>query len=225
MLNYYGGVVLADDDQRPSRHGALADPNRLAIVDELDRSDRSPSELGATLGLAPNLLAHHLRVLEETGLVRRHRSAADRRRSYVSLVHEALADLGPRRPEPAPADVLFVCTHNAARSPLAAALWRRLAGTGADSAGTHPAPQVHPGAVAAARRHQLDLGAATPRSVRRDEPAEVIVTVCDRAREDLRPSGWHWSIADPAEAGTDRAFDAAIAELEDRIRVVLGTPA
>ncbi|MGZ5354378.1 MAG: ArsR/SmtB family transcription factor, partial [Actinomycetota bacterium] len=54
---------------RAAVHAALADPSRLRIVDELAMSDRSPSELGAALGIGSNLLAHHVRVLEETGLV------------------------------------------------------------------------------------------------------------------------------------------------------------
>src|ERR671918_1973250 len=57
--------------ERTAIHRALADPHRLEIVDELAMSDRSPSELGASLGIGSNLLAHHLRVLEEAGGVER----------------------------------------------------------------------------------------------------------------------------------------------------------
>jgi len=55
-----------------------------------------------------------------------------------------------------------------------------------------------------------------------DLDAAVIVTVCDRAYEELdTPVDWlHWSIADPLEAGTRRAFDAALAELDDRITAI-----
>ena len=44
-------------------HAALGDSHRLAIVDDLIVSDRSPRELSARLGIASNLLAHHLEVL------------------------------------------------------------------------------------------------------------------------------------------------------------------
>ena len=54
---------------RASRHGALGDPIRLAIVEALGCCDRSPAELGGRLGLGSNLLAHHLDVLEAAGLL------------------------------------------------------------------------------------------------------------------------------------------------------------
>jgi protein-tyrosine-phosphatase len=46
-----------------------------------------------------------------------------------------------------------------------------------------------------------------------------VITVCDRAHEFLttHPVRAHWSIPDPARAGTDEAFDAALRELTDRI--------
>jgi ArsR family transcriptional regulator, arsenate/arsenite/antimonite-responsive transcriptional repressor / arsenate reductase (thioredoxin) len=81
--------------------------------------------------------------------------------------------------------------------------------------------------VAAARRAGLDLSGCRPRALTRDDlGAAVVVTVCDRAREELEPGeGWlHWSIADPVEAGSRRAFDEALAELEARISVVTSGP-
>ncbi|MDZ7732130.1 MAG: hypothetical protein U5R31_02625 [Acidimicrobiia bacterium] len=70
-----------------------------------------------------NLLAHHLAVLERAGLVRRDTSSGDRRRRYVRLDDRALDGLAPRPSQPPPTRVVFVCTHNSARSQLAAALW------------------------------------------------------------------------------------------------------
>ena len=52
------------------------------------------------LGMTSNLLAHHLRTLEDAGLLTRRRSEADRRRSYLHLDTAVLADLLPRA-EPA----------------------------------------------------------------------------------------------------------------------------
>lgn len=48
---------------------------------------------------------------------------------------------------------------------------------------------------------------------------DVVITVCDRAHEELPDElgHRHWSIADPARAGTDDAFDRAIDELTQRI--------
>ena len=46
-----------------------------------------------------------------------------------------------------------------------------------------------------------------------------MITVCDRAHEELAPriAHRHWSVADPAGPGTDDAFDRAVDELTDRI--------
>ena len=54
----------------PSRRfDALGDPARLAILSELHRGTNCVCELVPKLGLAPNLLSYHLRVLREAGLV------------------------------------------------------------------------------------------------------------------------------------------------------------
>ncbi len=208
-------------EQRAALHAALGEPIRLAIVEDLAHSDRSPIELIHRYGLASNLLAHHLDVLESAGLIERFVSEGDRRRRYVRLVRSPLADLGIRTARP-PGRVLFVCSHNSARSQLAAALWKRRTGAEASSAGTHPAPRVHPGAIAAGRRAGLDLRAQVPRVLRPDETAELVVTVCDRAHEELDPddSWWHWSIPDPVAIGTPPAFDEALADLDARITAV-----
>lgn len=207
-----------DRIRRARLHAALGEEHRLGIVEELAVSDRSPTELGRRVDLPSNLLAHHLDVLEEAGLIERFVSAGDRRRRYVRLVRAPLAELGVSTARPA-GTVLFVCSHNSARSQLAAALWCDRMGGVAVSAGTHPAERVHPGAVAAAQRAGLDLSDAAPRLLENPSAAAVVVTVCDRAHEELEPDPdwWHWSIADPVDAGTDTAFDAVIADLDARI--------
>jgi protein-tyrosine-phosphatase/DNA-binding transcriptional ArsR family regulator len=211
---------------RAMRHAALGDPVRLAIVDELTVSDRAPVELRRRFGLESNLLAHHLDVLEEVGLIVRSRSSGDGRRRYVHLVRSSLAGLVPgARVAPRPA--LFVCTRNSARSQLAAALWRSITGAPGESAGTHPADRIHPGATAAARRARLDLGAGAPRRLSDvADPPEMVVTVCDQAHEELgAPDGWlHWSIPDPVPDGSRRAFDATLAELRERIGSLVPPP-
>ena len=208
-----------DLEARARLHAALGDPVRLGIVDDLATSDRSPKELGAAFDLPSNLLAHHLDVLEQAGVIERFVSAGDRRRRYIRLRGEPLADLGlvPTRDA---GTVLFICSHNSARSQLAAALWQARTGHPASSAGTHPAQYVHPGAVAAAGRAGLDLADAEPRLLDSTDRADVVVTVCDRAHEELQPEpNWrHWSLPDPVEAGTDEAFDAIVADLDIRIR-------
>lgn len=49
--------------------GALGDPIRLSVLDELNEDQRCVCELQEALGIAPNLLSYHLRILRETGLV------------------------------------------------------------------------------------------------------------------------------------------------------------
>jgi protein-tyrosine-phosphatase len=209
--------------RRAAVHAALGEPVRLAIVDHLAASDRAPSVLSARFGLTGNLLAHHLDVLERVGLIERRVSAGDRRRRYVRLRRDALGDLAVPTTGRRGGRALFVCTHNSARSQLAAALWRRRTGDEASSAGTHPAERVHPGALAAARRAGLDLGGARPRVLDPGDLAvDLVVTVCDRAHEELdAPVEWlHWSIRDPVESDSRRAFDAALAELDHRISAI-----
>ncbi|GGA62240.1 putative regulatory protein, ArsR family [Pseudoclavibacter endophyticus] len=227
---------------RAERHAALGDPVRLRIADQLALGDRSPSELRSVLGVSSNLLAHHLGVLETAGLIERRRSEGDRRRSYVRLARGAFGMLGAVDADRA-ADgtgpavivrasrVVFVCTGNSARSPIAAALWRRASAVPAMSAGTKPAACTSPRAIAAAARHGLDLGVHSPRSL--DglvSDGDLVVAVCDRAHEKLCRLGtpgregalscaseMHWSVPNPGRVGSDTAYDEVFDELESRV--------
>lgn len=205
--------------QRAGVHAALADPVRLAVVDILAVGDAAPSELQELLDVPSNLLAHHLRVLADAGLVVRSRSEGDGRRTYLRLVAGSLDQLSHVQPRTAPR-VLFVCTRNSARSQLAVALWRRRSHVPAASAGTAPADRIHPGAVSAARRHGLTLGRSRPAPLDQvAEAGDLVVAVCDNAHEALPRSleRLHWSVPDPVPAHTDAAFDRAISELTERI--------
>jgi protein-tyrosine-phosphatase len=199
-------------------HAALADPARLLITDTLAEGDASPSELGALLAMPSNLLAHHVRVLEQAGIVTRRRSEGDHRRSYLRLVPGGLDSL-VRVPRRTAGRVLFVCTANSARSHLAAALWRQASPVPAASAGTHPADAIAPGAIDAARRHQLPLPRRRPRPISGiREDGDLVITVCDRAHEELGGlAALHWSVPDPVPAGDAASFDAALDELSRRV--------
>ena len=204
--------------RRAILHAALADTARLRITDTLLTGDASPSELAAMLAMPSNLLAHHLGVLEQAGIITRRRSDGDRRRTYLQLVPGTLDSLAPPTARAA-LRVLFVCTANSARSHLAAALWRRASNIPAVSAGTHPAEAIDPGAAAAAKRHSLPLPRLRPRhigDVRQN--GDLVVTVCDLAHEELGEAGAvHWSIPDPVPAGDPDSFDAALTRLADRV--------
>ena len=239
---------LSSLQRRARTFSALGDPMRLAIVDHLTLADAAPGDLGRALGISTNLLAHHLRVLEEAAVIRRVRSEGDQRRSYVRLrlddpIVEALgrgedetigikaeAGLGPCDLASA-SRVVFVCTHNSARSQFAAALWTGLSATPAASAGTHPAGRVHPRAVAVGRRHGLRLSGARPAHtgevLRKND---LVVAVCDKAHEQLGARGeldeedadgarsrLHWSVRDPVRIDTDAAFEAAYQDVAVRV--------
>ena len=183
--------------RRAAVHAALADPARLLITDTLADGDASPSELAELLAMPSNLLAHHLHVLEEAGLITRRRSEGDRRRTYLRLVPGGL-DVLAGRPALAAQRVLFVCTANSARSHLAAALWRRASGVPAASAGTHPAAAIEPGAVDAARRHHLPLPAcrrSTSAGSGRRRPGGHGLRPGPRGTG--QQAALHWSVPDP----------------------------
>lgn len=201
-------------------HAALGDPARLTIVDALTSGDASPSELQALLRMPSNLVAHHLRTLQQVGLVSRVRSEHDRRRTYLRLEPGGLAGLLPG-PELYAERVVFVCTANSARSQLATALWADTAAVPAVSAGTRPATRAHPGAVAAAARRGLPMHPTRPRALAGVlRPGDLVVTVCDSAHEQLSPGSQprlHWSVPDPVRTADDTAFDHALDQLTDRV--------
>ena len=205
--------------RRVQIHAALADPGRLTIVDRLLSADASPSELQAAVSMPSNLVAHHLRVLEGAGIVRRTRSEGDRRRTYLQLIPDALEVMVPA-----------AATTRSARSQLAVAVWERSSSVPAALAGTHPAAEVHPRAVAAAQRHHLPMRPQTPRHLTDVvSPTDLVIAVCDNAHEELPADTRriHWSIPDPARGTGDEAFDRALDDIVhrvDRFASTLHTP-
>ena len=210
--------------ERALVHAALGDPARLRIVDALVLSDRTFQELAAAAGLRGNAAAHHLDVLETAGLIERRASEGDHRRRYIGLRRETLEELGAptsNQPQRRPQVVLFVCTHNSARSQFAAALWKARTGGNAESAGTMPAERVHPRAVRAASSLGIDLTGAVPQGYDAitTEP-DLVVSVCDRAREagiPFQAPSLHWSVPDPVLIGTMGAFRSAFTDVAKRV--------
>lgn len=137
-----------------------------------------------------------------------------------------------------PADkprVLFLCTHNAARSQMAEAILRHLAqgAVEAQSAGTEPS-EVHPLAVETVRR-LFSADTTGQRSKHVGEFAgqrfDYVITLCDSAKEACPvfpgdPERIHWRFDDPAAVpGSDDArfvaFRQVAVELERRLRQLL----
>jgi ArsR family transcriptional regulator, arsenate/arsenite/antimonite-responsive transcriptional repressor / arsenate reductase (thioredoxin) len=213
-------MTSPDIERRAAVHAALGDPMRLAIVEDLMLSDRSPAELADRFDIPSNLLAHHIHVLASAGLLTRTASFGDRRRRYLRLLPDALVSLLPhsalrvRR-------VVFVCTANSARSQFARAVWATTrSDVPATSGGTRPAVQVHPGAVGAAQRAGIHLQDVAPQAIPTLTSGDLVVTVCDRAHEEMagRPGQatglLHWSVPDPVEDGD---FDGVLAHVRRRV--------
>lgn len=208
---------IEDLTVRAGRHAALSDVMRLAVVDELSIGDKSPGELQAVLGLSSNLMSHHLKTLEDAGIVARRRSEGDRRRTYLTLADRTAIEVPAAVID---ADrVLFVCTANSARSQLAAAMWAQVTDVPVASAGTQPAERVAAGARAVADRHNLRLLTEAPqRFADVAGKRDLVVAVCDNAYEDLGDViHVHWSIPDPVSSGNSRAFEDVYAELSRRV--------
>jgi ArsR family transcriptional regulator, arsenate/arsenite/antimonite-responsive transcriptional repressor / arsenate reductase (thioredoxin) len=210
-----------DRGDRARVFAALGDPHRLGVVDLLQVQDLSPDALAAALEIPGNLLAHHLKVLESAGVITRTHSQNDRRRIYVQLADGAIDGLLPQPSMVAAGRVVFVCTHNSARSVLAEALWRDASDVPTTSAGTHPAERFNPSAISAAERLGLTVASRSPQSI--DDvlqPDDVVVSVCDSVNEELGElpnRRFHWSVPDPARVGTDAAFAGAVDDLRTRV--------
>ena len=204
-------------EARARAYAALGDPSRLSMIDLLENADLASGELSSRLNMPTNLIAHHLRVLEGAGLIRRRRSEGDGRRTYVTRTDACNDLLGAGRGA-RPHKVAFICSQNSARSQLAESYWRTISDIPVVSGGTHPARRVHPRAVTVGRRHGLDLTRARPRLAADVLGGdELLIAVCDRAYEDLDGTPLHWSIPDPALAGNTDAFEGAYDDITGRI--------
>ena len=86
-------VATADIDRLLRQLKVLAEPNRLRIVNLLMQGVQCNCEIGDALGMAPNLISHHLRVLREIGLVDVEHDSVDARWIYYSLNQSAMVEL------------------------------------------------------------------------------------------------------------------------------------
>jgi arsenate reductase len=133
-----------------------------------------------------------------------------------------------------PQRVIFVCTHNSARSQMAEGMLRAWGGDRFEvfSAGTE-ATRVRPEAIAVMTEIGIDIRAQASKALQPflGEPFDWLVTVCDQAREScptipgVRKQA-HWSIDDPSDVEGDeearlRAFREARDELGDQIHAFI----
>ena len=139
-------------------------------------------------------------------------------------------------------NVLFICTHNSARSIMAEGMLNAL-GAGrfrAHSAGSHPASAVHP--LALATLSAMNLPTEGYRSKSWGEFAgsgaaelDFVFTVCDKAAGEAcpvwpgQPMTAHWGVEDPAafegtEAQRLKVFRDTAMVLRRRIELMLALP-
>jgi len=133
---------------------------------------------------------------------------------------------------PAPIRVLFLCTHNSARSQMAEALLRHIGNERFDvqSAGTE-VTQVHPLAVAAMADVSIDISGARSKHLKEfvGDDFDYVITVCDAANESCPifpgdPQRIHWSFPDPsAVEGSDAQRARAFAKVRDEVTFRLRT--
>lgn len=128
--------------------------------------------------------------------------------------------------------VLFICTHNSARSQMAEGFLRHLAGDEFEvhSAGTE-ASEVRPLAVRAMSEIGIDISGQASKTLERylGEQWDHVITVCDDANESCpvfpgAAARTHWSFPDPSKAtGTDDerlvAFRAVRDQIIQRVRL------
>ncbi|WP_020579333.1 ArsR family transcriptional regulator [Actinopolymorpha alba] len=238
-----------------------AHPLRWRLLTELANSDHRVRELAAQVNQPQNLVSYHLRLLRDGGLVTATRSSFDGRDSYYHLdldrCADALTDSGAalhpafrrevasptpptppaaRQRSPRTAAVLFVCTGNSARSPIAEALLRHHAAGSVTvtSAGSQPKRDLHPNTTRVLRE-AFGIDVANQRPQHLDTLAgrgfDQVITLCDRAREVCpefpdHARRIHWSLPDPAKAGGDDqasypAFQRIAADIDARIRYLI----
>ena len=251
-------MVLSDHVPSPPAFVRLAaHPLRWKLLTALADSDLRVRELVERVGEPQNLVSYHLRLLRDGGLVSARRSSFDGRDSYHHLdlarCADALAETGtalhralPRHDGAAPenaserprhrAAVLFVCTGNSFRSPMAEALLRHYAADSVrvTSAGTRPKRHLHPDMVRIlGDRFGIDAAGQQPRDLSSlaRRRFDHVITLCDKARETTpgfphHPQRTHWSIPDPTTAsGTEQArqaaFERTVADIDTRIRHLL----
>jgi protein-tyrosine-phosphatase/DNA-binding transcriptional ArsR family regulator len=245
---YRPSVSVSGSPAPPPFVRLVGDPLRWRLLHALARSDLRVRELVEAVDQPQNLVSYHLAKLRAAQLVTARRSSFSGRDTYYHLDLGSCAEewagagaaLHPGlwiAPAPPPREprgpVLFLCTGNSGRSPMAQALLRYRSAGAVDvaSAGSRPKP-LHPNAVRVMAEYGIDL---------RHEPTQVdtlrrsrfewVISLCDRVREvcpefPSHPNMIHWSLPDPAQGGgsddaTLPSYRQTAAELDRRIGFLL----
>ena len=233
----------------------LAHQIRWRILLALSRSDYRVEELVKQIKQPHNLISYHLKQLRLQRLVSERRSTADGRDVYYSLnldqFHQVYFETGQalhpaisepiQQPKPqaeispgSPIRVLFLCTHNSARSQMAESLLRELAHNRVEvfSAGSEPT-SIHPLAIKVMLSRGIDLSQHRSKHLEEflGQNFDYVITVCDKVREVCPmfpgdPEKTHWSFPDPVVIEgnlqkKEKAFEDTARELTIRIQYLL----
>jgi ArsR family transcriptional regulator, arsenate/arsenite/antimonite-responsive transcriptional repressor / arsenate reductase (thioredoxin) len=222
----------------------LANDLRWKMLKAMTSGDFKVQELVKLIGEPFNLVSYHLRQLREQQLVVTRRSDADGRDVYYGVdlnhlsrlyaeagqsLHAALRTPYKQYELQTPQiskRVLFLCTHNSARSQMAEGILRHLVGEniGVVSAGNKP-NGVHPYAVEVLAARGIDIRAQVAKHMQDIDldGFDYVITVCDRVREicptpPRAATQLHWSLPDPvAVVGSEDQKRAAFTTIADHL--------
>jgi protein-tyrosine-phosphatase/DNA-binding transcriptional ArsR family regulator len=227
-------------NQPPELLKTLAHGLRWQLLKTLAQGDLRVQEMVAQVQEPINLVSYHLKKLRDDGIVTMRRSEADGRDVYYSLDVASLRALYYEvathlHPSLLPADlplqvpsvhVLFVCTHNSARSQMAHGL---LNAQGypqivVKSAGSHPT-KIHPDALLTMDSLGIDIRTHGTHHLNdyQHETFDYVITVCDNAREVCPIFGnsgttLHWGYADPTLIGDETARRQAFLHIATQLQ-------
>jgi protein-tyrosine-phosphatase/DNA-binding transcriptional ArsR family regulator len=235
-------------EQPPEFIKLLAHDLRWSLLKALAVSDYRVHELVQRVDQPMNLVSYHLKKMRDDALITMRRSEADGRDVYYSLdlnrlrdlyeaagreLHPALTTDNRQKPVKQAVCVLFLCTHNSARSQMAEGLMRHLSAgqVSVFSAGNQPT-QIHPDAIRTMDALGIDIRKQQTKSLAafENQAFDYVITVCDKAREACplfsgEARQLHWGFPDPVtiddKAERASAFEQIAHRLKSRIESFL----
>lgn len=232
--------ITVSPDAPPAVLKLIAHDLRWALIKRLTVGDYLVHELADQVSQPMNLVSYHLKKLRDAGLVMARRSEADARDQYYSLdldslhtqldavsaaLHPALMAQPMNTHPVCDVRVLFVCTHNSARSQMAETLLRHISGglIEAHSAGSQPT-RLHPDAITTMQSYGIDISGQASKHVSEydGQHFDYVITVCDNAREVCPTFAGgqqrHWGLIDPASLTDPDARAAQFRITAERLR-------
>lgn len=210
----------------------LAHADRMNLLKAMRTRDLTAHEASQILQMSASATSYQLKVLTEAGVVRSHRSDFDGRTIYYQFVPEIVSRyidavqaslIAPISRNDTLPIMAFICRANSARSQIAEA-WARyfVPEMTVVSAGVEPST-IHPLTIEVMEEVGIDAsGQEAKQIVELAVTPDVVISVCDFARTHVdkyfdQQVRYHWSVADPAQAGTIQHFRMARDTLKERV--------